>query len=166
MKNPAIILSVIVLCLFMGCASAPVTLSAVGPNPFATPNGDQNGRLQVFSATEVQTDGDNPTLRQHTDYRILSSERKVLRRVCNSVGRYTDEVAAVRLPAGTYLIAARANDYSLVEVPVAIQRGLITTVSLDGSWKAPAGTPEGNIAYAPNGDAIGWRSQELVRGDK
>jgi hypothetical protein len=157
MKRITIILSATVACLLAGCASTPVVLSPVGPNPFALAGSDANGQLEVFSATEGRIEGDNPTWFQHGDYYIYTQQGRMLKRVVNTVGYYEEAPCRLSLSPGNYLVKAGAKDYFRVEIPVVVRRGLLTAVHLDNKWKPPEATAKTNLVYTPDGYPIGWR---------
>ena len=163
MNKVKTILGLAFVCILSGCASAPVALSSVGPNPYALPDGSQNGQLEVFSALVGRIEGDNPTWFQHTDYRILTPQHGLVKRVDNTVGYYAESPRIIALPAGTYLVEAQAKDYFLVEVPVVIQTGKLTVVHLDNNWSPSPGTSRELVKYAPNGWPIGWSADQTGR---
>ena len=88
--------------LCVGCASAPVALEPVGPNPNGSPAPTPNGQLEVFSALAGRTEGDNPTWRQHTDYYVCNPQGRRLERVDNTIGYYAQAPRLITLPAGTW----------------------------------------------------------------
>ena len=142
--------------ILTGCASDPVPLSSVGPGPYPSATGVSSGQLEVFSALEGHAEGDNPTWFQHSDYYLYTPERKLLKHVWNTVGHYEEAPKRITLPAGTYIVKARAKDYFWVELPVLIRSGQSTVVHLDDRWTPPAGTPKTKVAYAPDGHPVGW----------
>jgi hypothetical protein len=81
-----------------------------------------------------------------------------LKRVDNTTGHYMQAPRRVTLPAGHYLVRARANDYLEVEVPVTIEGGRVTRVHLDDKWRPPANTPKNRLVSLPDGIPVGWRA--------
>ena len=84
--------------------------------------------------------------------------RKLLetRRPCRA-----DEMpAVVSLPVGDYDVLADSEEYGRITVPVVIEAGVTTTLSLDGRSRFPA-MPEtdASLVRLPNGQPIGWRAQ-------
>lgn len=148
--------------LFAGCASTPVALSKVGPNPTAQASATADGRLEVFSAMQRQRDGNeydiDPAWYQHTDYEICDAQGRPERHVFNTVAHYSSAPRVVNLPAGNYIVRARAKGYLRVSVPLEIKPGRTTRLHLDATWKPPPGTPANEIVKTPAGYAIGWRT--------
>ena len=142
------------MALLAGC-SAPVALKPVGPNPGGFQTATVNGQLEVFSAESARMEGDNPIWRQHSDYYICNEQGKRLERVENALGYYARTPRLVTLPAGKYIVKARAKDALLAEVPVVIQPGEITKVHLDGQWQPVANRTQ--LVWAPSGYPVGWR---------
>ena len=158
MKNINLILGAAVLTLMMGCASTPVVLAPVGPNPVGVKSMDSQGDLQVFSGLVGRTEGENPTWYQHTDYYIYDLHGKMVRHVDNTIGYYAKAPSRVALPAGRYLVKAKANDFLWVAVPVTIEHGRTTRVHLADNWQIPADAPKSELVSMPNGNPIGWRA--------
>ena len=143
--------------LTAGCSSTPpVTLAPVGPNPigFAAASGD--GQLQVFSAQSGRDEGENPTWYRHTDYDIYNQDGKRLEHVHNGVGYYSQAPRVVTLPAGEYIVMARACDIMQVRVPVVIKPSETTSIHLDGKWRPLMNTPGAQVVTAPSGYPVGW----------
>jgi hypothetical protein len=157
MKHIPIILGATMTLLFAGCASTPVVLSPVGPNPAGRETTDLKGQLRVYSALEGRSEGDNPAWYQHTDYYIYSPQGRLIKRVNNRTGYYAKAPPLIALPAGKYLLKAQAEDYLWVEVPVVIESGRATQVHLDDSWSPPVNTPKAEIVNVPAGYPVGWR---------
>ena len=145
--------------LLMGCASAPVALAPVGPNPAAGPGATANGQLEVFSALVGRTEGENPTWRQHTDYYVCDSRGRRLQHVENTIGYYAQAPRLVTLPAGRYVVEAWAKYGQRMNVPVVIKPGKTTKVHLDDKWQPPAGTAKMELVRAPSGYDVGWRAE-------
>jgi hypothetical protein len=105
----------------------------------------------------VRTEGDNPTWYQHTAYYIYDLHGKIVKHVDNTIGRYEQAPKLLPLPAGRYLVKAKANDFLWVAVPVTIERGRTTRVHLADNWKPPLDTSKAELVSMPNGNPIGWR---------
>ena len=163
MKNIPIILGTALLPVLLGCASAPVAIAPVGPNPVGARIVSAEGRLLVYSGLEAESDNenqggfDNPAWYQHTDYNIYTRDGKLVRHVENSIGHYEQAPRLVSLPTGQYYVKARAADYMWVKVPVTIKRGLITKVHLDDKWMPPTDIASSKVVSLPNGKPVGWR---------
>jgi hypothetical protein len=151
--------------LLIGCASTPIALAPVGPNPNGSLTAASMGELQVFSSLVRQHDDQNqagdgmPGWYQHTDYCIYTPQGKLVKRVGNTTGHYEETPRLVILRPGRYLIKAEARDYSWVQLPVTIERGRTTRVHLDDNWKPAEPAPKNALISMPNGNPVGWRDQ-------
>ncbi|MGA9449732.1 MAG: hypothetical protein WBW41_00145 [Verrucomicrobiia bacterium] len=159
MKNVHFLLGAGLLSLLVGCASTPVALAPVGPNPIGSESMAAEGGLQVFSSLVGRSEGDNPTWYQHTDYDVYDLHGKLVRHVNNTIGYYAKAPRRVSLPAGRYLVKAQANDYLWVSVPVTIERGQTTKLHLDDNWKPPSDTSKAELVSLPNGNPVGWQAE-------
>jgi hypothetical protein len=139
-----------------GCATPPVTLEAVGPNPMGYQGSSGYGQLEVFSALSGHVEGNNPTWYRHTDYDICNRRGWQLEHIENSVGHYAQAPRIVSLPPGEYIVKARAKGTLQVRVPVVIKPGATTSVHLDGAWQPSAETSP--LVDAPSGYPVGWRA--------
>jgi hypothetical protein len=152
-----------VLPLLAACASQPIVLAPVGPNPFASSLASTGtGYLRVFSEPEAVSEGfdegANPTYYQHSDYNIYDAQGKLVAHVGNTIGHYEAAPRVVTLPPGNYTVKARARDYLVVKVPVAIKSQQITNVHLDGRWQPAPGTAKKELVTEPSGVPVGWRA--------
>ena len=84
----------------------------------------------------------NPAWHQHTDYTVYDSAGKRVRHVFNTVGHYEETPNVITLPAGSYVVMARAQGLLRVQVPVVIVGGRMTHVHLDAKWNIPTDTPK------------------------
>ena len=157
MKRILFVAAAAVMVFSTGCASHPVAVAAVGPNPAVT-GGDTAamGQLEVISPLQGRTEGDNPVWYQHADYLVCNAAGRKLFRVDNAAGHYERAPRVLALRAGRYLVRARAKGYLLVQVPVVVEPGRITRVHLDGSWKAPSPSKGTKLVSLPDGYAVGW----------
>jgi hypothetical protein len=130
----------------VGCATytAPAPASAAA------------GTLLVYSATYPSTleESEYPA---HTDYTVATSSDTVIERVSNRAGSFDQRPASVNLPPGEYQVRAQYNRGGFVTIPVVIETGKITTLSLDGSPIPPGDSPAPVPLYGPGGVVIGWR---------
>jgi hypothetical protein len=95
----------------------------VGP-PVSHSTAGSASALVVFSAYDQGAHfNDLPYRRVHSDYRILTTDGKLLQNVHNDNGRSAGGPKEVLLPAGQYQVVARANGYGAVTVPVGDTRG-------------------------------------------
>jgi hypothetical protein len=149
--------------LLWGCAShAPeLVLDPVGPPPFASAGVGSTGMLMVYSAFEQGAEFNSPYYRrQYTDYKILSADGKLLQAVHTDNGTLIEAPKRVQLPVGPYRVAARANAYGEVIVPVVICANQVTRVHLEGSPAWPNGREiaKSNPVRLPDGEIAGWRA--------
>jgi hypothetical protein len=161
MKKIPIILGMALTSLLIGCATTPVALTAVGPNPNGVRFAGSQGRLEVFSCREQQSDDQNqgsmdPIWYQHTDYDIYNRQGKWIRHVDNTTGHYAEAPRLVTLPTGQYYVEARAAGYVSVRVPVTVARGQVTRLHLDDTWKPPTGIVTSKLVRLPGGEPVGW----------
>lgn len=160
--------------MLVSCASPPITLAPVGPNPFAgRPSSTRAGYLQVFSRLSLQNDdqnqggsGGDPSWYQHTDYNLYDAKGKLVKRVGNTVGHYSTSPRVVALRPGNYTLRAQAKEWLSVKVPVVIEPGRTTKVHLDENWEPPAGTPKAEVVSAPGGYPAGWSADLPIKGPR
>jgi hypothetical protein len=157
MKSVFLLLGVAAASLFLaGCASHPLALAPVGPNPAITPLNSPFGFLQVFTAQDGETEGDNPTWYRHSDYEITTMTGRRVMRVGNAAGHYSVSPRLVTLEPGRYIVKARGADSLRVQAPVVIRRGLTTRLHLDNAWEPAAGFARADIVRDPDGNPVGW----------
>jgi hypothetical protein len=157
MKTFSVVIGLAIFSMLLGCSTAPVVLSPVGPNPYGEERKPGNGQLEVFSAMVGRVEGNNPTWYQHTGYYLCDLAGKDLKHVDNTVGRYAESPRVISLPPGRYLVKAHAQGYLWAEVPVVIESGRITKVHLDGHWRPSPETQKTEIVSTAAGEAVGWR---------
>ena len=157
-----------VIPLLASCASRPINLAAVGPNPFTGGASIGTGHLQVFSCLAERSDDQNqgsndPVWYQHTDYNVYDGRGKLVRHVDNNVGHYSTSPRLVSLRPGNYTVRARSAEGLSVNVPMVIERGRTTKVHLDENWRPPAGTQKTEVVSAPGNYPVGWRADLLTQ---
>lgn len=152
---PAVIGTALTSLVLVGCASKPVVVSPIGPNPNRTETQTADGQLEVLSALVGRTEGDNPSWYQHRDYAIYNEKGVVVKRVHNTVGYYETAPHVISLPPGKYIVKAEAKDYPNVTVPVIIDQGRLTRVHLDDAWLTPAVNVT-TFVKLPTGSPVGW----------
>ena len=153
-----------------GCAESPnrVVLDPVGPEPGTTPKPNAaNGTLTVYSAYQASADFNSrdPHRREYSDYRILRPDGTLEREVHNTSGSILQRPQQVTLPAGNYRVAAWANGYGLVTVPVVIAGGQDTFVHLEGGFRWPNQDlfNQTNSVRLPDGEVVGWRDATAMK---
>jgi hypothetical protein len=156
MKKILIILGAAGALALTGCATKQVSIAPVGPNPADAAGIAGNGQLEVYSALSGRSEGNNPTWRQHSGYHILNSHGRRMEHVMNAPGYYSTLPRLVTLPAGDYIVKARAKGAVWTMVPVVIKPDEITRVHLDGHWQPGASGAE--VVMAPEGYPVGWRA--------
>jgi len=160
MKSINLFLGAAMISLLTGCAPTPVVLAPVGPNPMGYSGTGSNGQLLVYSAWQGHGEGNNPCYYQHSDYYIYQTSGKLVRHLENIVGHYAQSPRPEFLPAGNYIVQARAKGYGNVwiKVPVVIQDGQTTRIHLDNGWSVPAGAAKTELVNVPSGYPVGWRA--------
>jgi hypothetical protein len=148
--------------VFGGC-STPVPPSAIATvGPAAEYGGPQagQGRLVVFSAYEVSWVGD-PDFVHHTRYAICDADGKLIRRVVNFYSDFDPSPVTAIVPAGHYIIKARAAKYGMISIPVVIAASLTTALYLDGvPHDETRGLDPKKSVTLPKGEIVGWRARE------
>ena len=143
--------------LCAGCATS-ITLAPVGPSPVAFQTSSGDGQLEVFSALSGHIEGNNPTWYQHTDYEIYNEQGHRMEHVRNSRGYYSQRPRVVTLPAGRYIVKARARGARQVNVPVVIKAGELTPVHLDAKWSPAIDASGTQLVKGPDDYPVGWRA--------
>lgn len=130
MKPSALYFSVLVISLFAACSSPQSRQASVSSKAGAIrlERPSTQGALKVYSAQGWDV-VDDSTSYVHSDYKILTPERRLFMMVANA-GPMNDPVT-VRLPVGNYLVMAQAARRGAVEVPVTIEPGLLSEVRPD-----------------------------------
>jgi hypothetical protein len=147
-----------------GCATPPVVVAPVGPNPVKVESVASMGSLQVFSRMVEESDDLNQGSDglsdwwRHSEYVVYNLQGKPVKHVENANGHYADAPERVVLPVGKYFVKAQAKDYFWVKVPVTIERGRTTRVHLDDNWKPAPAAPKQDLVTMPNGKPVGWRA--------
>ena len=137
---------------------APLALQPVGPRSIADSATVGNGGLVVFSAWDPLA---NLYVRDHSDYKILSTNGTLVRRVTNALYSYDNDPVPVELPAGQYQVLAMSEDAGKVLVPVRIAAGQATSVYLDGYEHLRASqVGRDSVVKLPNGEIVGWAAKE------
>ncbi len=140
----------------MGCASSRTVVvhNPVGPWRARVTADEGTGQLIVYSATRV-TLSDQSEYPVHTPYTILGSDDRVIRRINNTSGLFSQSPATVSLPAGEYHVKALAADTGYVVLPVIIEPQQTTIVDLDGTALPQDAHDDTDLVTLPNGRAIG-----------
>ena len=142
--------------MFAGCATHPIVLSQVGPEPIDVEASAPKGYLQVFSETDTVQDGDFTYYYPHTGYNICDQSGKVIQFVPNHVGDMDQSPSIVPVSPGNYRIVAQSSSYGRVTVPVVIQQGRQTVIHLENDWKPSLNATSKQLVYLPDGEAVGW----------
>lgn len=153
---------------FAGCASQPpVALAPVGPAPLASvQQASGHGSLVVYSPLELIADlnaaiGGQPSNDWgYSGYKIFSSDGKRLKSVSNNVGTVQLHPQTIELPAGKYVVMAKADGGIRITVPVVIASHQTTVLHLDGADSQPGetGFNQTNSVHLPDGRIVGWRA--------
>ena len=153
--------------LLAGCATGKsgITLDAVGPFPGQPAAvSSANGTLVVYSAYQVNADFNSrdPYRPEYSDYKIFTTDGKLLQRVHNNSGTILQDPGSVELPTGKYRVIARANGYGYVTVPVIVEAQQSTILHLEGggSWSDKSALGHTDAVRLPDGQVVGWRAPE------
>ena len=151
--------------LLAGCAGmrSDLVLDTAGPMPGqAAPAASGPGFLIVFSAGKVNADFNSldPNRREYSDYKILDSDSKLVKRVHNVTEDIAQGPVLVELPPGKYFVVTRSNGYGVVTVPVMIAPAQQTVLHLDGrnAWPNESSFNQNNAVRLPDGEIVGWKS--------
>ena len=156
MKKILMIMGAATALVLTGCATRPVSMAPVGPNPARVAAGAGDGQLEVFSALSGRSEGNNPTWRQHSDYYVFYSDGRRRKHVMNAPGYYSTLPRLVTLRPGDYIVKARAKGALWTTVPVIIKPDEITRVHLDGNWQP--GSTGADVVMGPEGYPVGWKA--------
>ena len=151
--NAAIIL------LLSGCASKPVAITSIGPEPTSQKAYFPKGYIQVFSDTEEHVIGDGPPFYPHTGYNIYDQAGNRVLYVANHIGNMDELPTLVQIPIGNYKVVAESSAFGRVTVPVVIQSGKSTVVHLDRGWRPSSNMFPNEVVRLPDGEAAGWSSE-------
>ena len=163
--KPILAASALAVALLTGCASGgpPLVLEPVGPPPTPPPAARTTGSLVVYSALEIYAHctSVDPDRYEYTDYRILSEQGTLVRKVHNDSDTVIEGPVTVDLPPGTYRVVARAGRYGWVTVPVVIAANRVTTVHLeDGApWLDKAARSRPDLVRLPDGQIVGYKAR-------
>jgi len=164
MKTFFTLLAIAAGALLSGCATGKngLALDTVGP-PLPQPTAaiSTNGTLVVYSAYEVNADFNarDPNRPEYSDYKILTTDGKLLQRVHNNSGTILQDPVSVELQPGKYNVVARANGYGYLTIPVIIaaQQNTILHLEGGGSWPDESAFNQTNAVRLPDGQIIGWK---------
>jgi len=148
--------------LAVSCAT-PHSSAVFGPvGPRSSPRDEliSTGYLKVYSATEDHDDG-NTHYFPHTGYTIYSEDGKtVVKKVANAISIHDEDPSLVQLPAGKYVVLAKAENRGMTRIAVIIDPGRLTEVNLeyDGKYRVPPGKAP-DLVRLPNGTVVGGRAE-------
>ncbi len=137
-----------------------LVLERVGPAS-NEPAVGKDGSLLVFSAPDRGAHFNTVPYRSiYSDYSILTEDGKLLQKVSNRDIR-RNSPNPVSLPPGEYRVAARANGFGNVIVPVLIVGGRVTMVHLEGpsSWADSVPTERSALVCLADGQIVGYRAK-------
>ena len=127
---------VLALASLGGCATAPTVIhEPVRPQRPPLVRRRTDGDLVVYSAPRVSwyAQAEYPA---YTDYTIYAQDGKLLSRIDNSTGSFNGYPARVTLQPGEYRVKALQAGGGYAIVPVIIEAGETTVVSLDGTGRS------------------------------
>jgi len=150
--------------VLVSCAGSGRVLGPVGPQPVHVDTLAPAGILKVYTATEKYADGSLPYF-PHTGYTVYAEDGKtVVTNVANASSVYDEDAWLVQLPAGKYVVKAKADVYGTVQVGVVIEKGELTTVNLRYDWNHPP--PPGKASdwvRLCDGTVVGWSAAASQR---
>jgi hypothetical protein len=151
--------------LLVSCATgnSGITLDTVGPVPTQSAAiSSTNGTLVVYSAYEVNADYNSrdPYRPEYSDYKIFTTDGKLLQKVHNNSGTILQDPMSVELQPGKYRVIARVNGYGYVTVPIIIAPQQNTILHLEGGgfWPNESVFNQYNAVCLPDGQVIGWKA--------
>jgi hypothetical protein len=156
---------ILAITFLSGCVTGKngVAFDPVGPSPNQpTADNATNGTLMVYSAYEVNADfgARDPNSPEYSDYKILTTDDRLLQKVHNNDGTILQGPVSVELPSGKYRVVAHSNGYGYVTIPVIIGTGQTTILHLegDGFWPNESAFNQTNAVRLPDGVVIGWKA--------
>ena len=154
--------------VFCGCTSShPVALDPAGPAPTTSaPETVGQGTLVVFSRHEAvanisaENSGQPSDDWEYSGYKILSTDGKRIKTVSNNAGTVQLHPKKIELPAGKYVVVARAGCGLRVTVPIVIFRQRTTVLRLDENDFQPGenGFNQTNAVVLLDGRIAGWQA--------
>jgi hypothetical protein len=164
MRLALIFMAGLATALLSGCASSNgLVLGTVGPQPLhLSAFNSTTGTLVVYSAYETGAEFNirNEFYRSHSDYKIFAGDGTLLRKVHNNTETFQQNPVTVPLAPGKYTVAAQANGYDDVTIPVIIAPQQTTVIHLEGGgvWPDESAFNQTNSVRLPDGMVIGWKS--------
>jgi hypothetical protein len=165
MKTTFVILSITSGMLLYSGANGQcggLVLDTVGPiqsTPAAA--NPPRGTLLVYSAYSPNADFDSrdPYRPECTDYKIYTTDGKLLQRIHNVTDDILENPVPVNLSSGKYRVVARANGYGYVTIPVIINAKQKTILHLEGGafWPDEPALNPAKAVRLPDGQIIGWK---------
>jgi len=143
--------------VLVSCAGSGRALGPVGPQPVQVDTLAPAGFLKVYTATEDHAEG-GMQYYPHTGYTVYAEDGKtVVTNVANASSVHDEDASLVQLPAGKYVVEAKADQYGTVRVGVVIEKGQLTAVNLRYDWNHPS--PPGKASdwvRLSDGTVVGW----------
>jgi hypothetical protein len=166
MKAFFTLMLILAIAVLSGCAIGKneLALDPVGPSPDQPATGNStNGTLVVYSAFKRNADfgSRDPNSPEYSDYKIFTTDGKLLQKVHNNSGTILQEAVPVELSIGKYHVMAHANGYGrYVVVPIVIAAGQTTILHLEGGgfWPDESAFNKTNAVRLPDGLVIGWKA--------
>jgi hypothetical protein len=157
MKNGIIsLIGTAIIPFLTGCVSGPTALKSVGPDATSSVEPTLQGRLLVYSATQVGEDFIRGSFVQLTGYEIKDASGKRVAFVPDQDFGAGGSPDPVTLPPGTYNIVAESADYGLVTVPAVVLSGRTTTMHLDRDARTPSPLFPKPLVHSSEEENVGW----------
>lgn len=151
MRGIARILGAAIVSMLAGCSTPTPVLDRVGPAPLKVGSSVAEGRLVVYTATEIHPDGDGTFYYPHSSYTIYTPDEQRFKWVENHIGMNDESPTLVTLPAGYYDVHAQ-SDFGPVIVPVLIKPFKTTEVNLDSATaRMSRNTNDTSVVWIPTG---------------
>jgi hypothetical protein len=163
MKTYFILMVIMAGALLSGCATGnnEPALATVGP-PLPPPAAAGTaGTLVVYSAIKRNADFNarDPNRPEYSDYKIFTTDGKLLKKVHNNSGTILQDPVSVELSPGKYNVVVRANGHGYMTVPVMIAARQSTILHVEGDFKPDeSASDQNNVVRSPDGQIIGWET--------
>jgi hypothetical protein len=165
MKTSFALMLILATAFLSGCATGKngLVLDPAGPAPNQpTTAHSTNGTLVVYSAFKRNADfsSRDPNSPEYSDYKIFTTDGKLLQKVHNNDGTILQGPVSVELSLGKYNVMIHANGYGrYVVAPIVIAAGQTTILHLEGGgfWPDESAFNKTNAVRLPDGLVIGWK---------
>jgi hypothetical protein len=169
-KTLSILSMALPLVAIASCGTTQVTRIAepIGPSP-SLPSFLEEGRLVVHTDIRAEerpiaSGYGSATQSIREPYTIFDPRGHKVRSVPGQAAELRPK--PVTLPAGEYLVRAKAGNRQLVDLKAQIVPGRTTEVFLDGSWAPTDSAVRDSVVRASDGTIVGWRATAVGGGPR